>query len=419
MSLRNKTLIVIGLVIGALFIVVYITVSNILLRGFDEVEQQTVGRNVSRVVEAVDNEYAALNSKVGDWAPWDDTYTFVQDRNQAYIDDNLYDSVFANLEINMMLFYNTSEELVYQEGFDLIEGSKVPPPESVQGHLTGNTFLLRHEDTNSNLSGFVLLPENPLMVASQPIVTSDGQGPIQGTMMMTRFLDEAKIQELEDQTRLSITITRLDSENPSAEVDEAMSNLLSSMEQPEEENNLAVFIKPLNNEQIAGYTFLETIYGEPGLLVRVDMARDVFAQGQNSLRALIFSILAVGFVFVILTLVILERLVLARLAHLSADVEQIGVSGDISKRVTLPGQDELSSLAGAINQMLQDLQDSLRREKELRREVKRLRIEIDKVKQQEQVEEIVESDFFRDLQVKARAMRRRREEAEGDAPEGE
>jgi CHASE3 domain sensor protein/HAMP domain-containing protein len=47
------------------------------------------------------------------------------------------------------------------------------------------------------------------------------------------------------------------------------------------------------------------------------------------------------------------------------------------------------------------------REQSLRQEIQQLRIEIDQVKRQEQVSEIVETDFFQDLRAKARRMRRR------------
>jgi CHASE3 domain sensor protein/GAF domain-containing protein len=48
------------------------------------------------------------------------------------------------------------------------------------------------------------------------------------------------------------------------------------------------------------------------------------------------------------------------------------------------------------------------REQSLRQEIRQLRIEIDEVKRQQQVSEIVESDFFQDLQARARAMRGRK-----------
>ena len=49
------------------------------------------------------------------------------------------------------------------------------------------------------------------------------------------------------------------------------------------------------------------------------------------------------------------------------------------------------------------------REEELRQEIAQLKIEIDQSKREEQVEEIVESDFFQDLKAKAQDLRRRRE----------
>lgn len=51
------------------------------------------------------------------------------------------------------------------------------------------------------------------------------------------------------------------------------------------------------------------------------------------------------------------------------------------------------------------------REQSLRQEIQQLRIEIDEVKRQQQVSEIVDTDFFQDLQARARAMRGRRRPA--------
>jgi hypothetical protein len=49
------------------------------------------------------------------------------------------------------------------------------------------------------------------------------------------------------------------------------------------------------------------------------------------------------------------------------------------------------------------------REQILRRQVEELKIEIDEAKRQKQVNEIVESDFFQNVQARAQAMRQRRQ----------
>ncbi len=67
-------------------------------------------------------------------------------------------------------------------------------------------------------------------------------------------------------------------------------------------------------------------------------------------------------------------------------------------------QDELGQLARVFSHMAQEIYV---REKRLKKQVKELRIEIDEVKRQKQVTEIVESDFFQDLTAKANNLRQR------------
>ena len=70
-------------------------------------------------------------------------------------------------------------------------------------------------------------------------------------------------------------------------------------------------------------------------------------------------------------------------------------------------QDELGHLAQMVRKMAQEVRD---RTQKLKAEIQVLRIEVDKQKQKEQVDEIVETDFFRDLQSKAQDVRRQRKE---------
>jgi hypothetical protein len=66
------------------------------------------------------------------------------------------------------------------------------------------------------------------------------------------------------------------------------------------------------------------------------------------------------------------------------------------------GADELGQLARVFSKMAVQVQE---RQKKLKDEVTQLKIEIDEVKRQKQVDEIAGSEFFKDLKDKARAMR--------------
>lgn len=398
MTLRKRTLLIIGLTLAGLFIALYLALSKVLLAGFAQVEDQTARRNAQRALEAFNREVINLETTTGDWAAWTETYNFVQGRNPQYIEDNLLDVTFSNLQLNLMLFVDASGQIVYGKAFDLQNNLEVPLSQSLLNQFAADHLLLQHTHLHSVISGFILLPENPMLVGSRPIVTNDYQGPIQGTLIMGRYLNNNVVEQLANVTRFSLRVHRLDDPQQAAALPP---NLLS---QPD-----AIVIEPLSSEDLAGFVALRDVHGQPGLALQVNMTRPVYAQSQLSLRALIISLLAVGLVFVMLTLILLERLVLARVARLHAGVAEIGAGGDLSQRLSLPGSDELSNLAQAINRMLQDLQNALAREKQLRYEVHQLRIEIDQVKKERQVSEITDSDFFQDLQQKAHKLRQERQ----------
>ena len=128
-----------------------------------------------------------------------------------------------------------------------------------------------------------------------------------------------------------------------------------------------IFVQRLNERFITGYTILKDIYGKPVLLVKVDMPRDIYQQGKLTMHYYSLSLLSVGFVVVIVMLLLLDKLVLSRLIRLNSNVKNIAESGDVSKRVEVEGNDEISSLAKEVNSMLASLEKSQR---EIRRALK-------------------------------------------------
>jgi CRP-like cAMP-binding protein len=75
--------------------------------------------------------------------------------------------------------------------------------------------------------------------------------------------------------------------------------------------------------------------------------------------------------------------------------------------------DELGQLARVFQKMIAEVH---LREQQLRLEVQQLRIEVDEAKRQQQVQEITETDFFHDLQAKARQLRGSQNSSETSLP---
>jgi len=95
------------------------------------------------------------------------------------------------------------------------------------------------------------------------------------------------------------------------------------------------------------------------------------------------------------------------ISSLASSAERIGEGDydqDIADMSVGMGRDELTVLADVFEIMIDKVH---KREQNLRRQVEELRIQIDEKKRGEQVAEIVETEFFRDLRDKARTMRAR------------
>jgi sensor domain CHASE-containing protein len=204
MTLRRKTLTVIGMTFLGLMVILYLVSRNILLDSYAELEEYDTRQDVGQVLSALSVERSELGAVAGDWSEWDDTYAFIEDANNEYIRSNLADRTFTGLRLNLMMFIDTSGRTVFGKAFDLNSEKEAPVPQGLQQHLSTGDLLISHPDTESSVTGLILLPDGPMLIASRPILTSEGEWPIRGTLIMGRYLDAVEIERLAAQTHLSL-----------------------------------------------------------------------------------------------------------------------------------------------------------------------------------------------------------------------
>jgi PAS domain S-box-containing protein len=349
MTLRRRILVIIGATLVALTVGFYAVSSAILLKEFTRLEKGDVIRDVKWVENELTRRSANLNDKLTSWAVWDDTYQFVEDHNQNYIRSHLDDTDFTELQVNFIVFVNRKGQAVWSKGFDVGAHKAIPVPPDFLRLLDGGSQLLRHANADSVHEGMVLLAEGPTWVVSRPIVTSRHTGPIRGSVIFGRFLDGRTVRRIEGAMRLTLSMRRVDDPQLPADFRQARDEI---------HNAGVVRTQAFEDDFISGYTIWNDVFGKPALLLRVDMPREIFANGRETIRYLVVWLLVIGLCFGLAMMVLMERFVLARLSRLIGDVDQIGANSDVGARVTVSGNDELAGLAKAVNKMLGGLQDS-------------------------------------------------------------
>ncbi len=346
MKIHRKTGIVLAVTFLLVVAAVFIASRTILLDSYVKLDEESVHADVQRLNSAVENELSQMKTSSRDWSSWDDTYEFITNRDEDYITANLVDESFLNFSLNLMVFVNSSGEVVYSKAYDLQNEEEVAMPDSFQQHLyPADTALLHLTDPSSTVTGILLLPEGPMLVSSNPILTSADQGPIRGALIWGRYLDETVIDALAAQTLLSLDIiTFADGES--------LTNF-PEIQQPLLEDT--IFVSPLSSESISGYSMMRDIYGEPALILKVDESRTIYQQGLTTVNYFLLLVVAVSLLFSALTYILIDKLILSRLSRLSAMVSDVGKKKGFSARLNLPGNDELSDLAAVMNNTFGEL----------------------------------------------------------------
>ncbi len=347
MSLRRKTFLIIGAIVTSLVVVLYILSQTILLDSYRQLEATNTRRNVERGLNGLADQIKTLAASNADYAWWDDTYNFAVDQNPDYMTTNFVNPIFVNLETNLLVITDANNTIIASKAVNLETGEDMPIPAGLDQYLMPDSPLLNHPDLESNISGIILLPDGPMLISSQSILTSNLTGPSHGSLIFGQFLDDARIATLSDSLRLPISIYLLNDPALPSEVQVAAKNI--NAENP-------IYTQPLSNDEVGGYGIVNDISGQPALILRVNLAREIYQQGQYSVSIFIVVLAVTGIVFAAITVLLLEQTVISRLRGIGNDLETISKEGDLSARLTVSGKDELSRLGVDVNRMLNALE---------------------------------------------------------------
>lgn len=298
---RYKILLIYSLAVTGLIGVLYVACSSIMLSSLSKAEEQDTRQMAKGVLGVFHQTEEDFSARFADWAAWDESYNFIENGNQHYIAASLAPEVLTITKLNLVLYIHSSGRIVFGTGFDYNHKKKTPIPELIRQHLSNDDILLQHFNSKSYRIGIVLLPQGPMLISSRPIVTTQGEGPIRGTIVTGRYLNNDGIEKIARTTRTSLAMYAVNDKNLPPDFKAV---------QPYLTHNEAIVVRPLNEKTIAGYTLLYDIYDKPALLVRVDIPREIYQQGQTGLQYLVRSLLIVGLLFGGTTFWLLNQLLL-------------------------------------------------------------------------------------------------------------
>lgn len=167
---------------------------------------------IERVVKAFEQQVQEISRVNYDYGVWDDTYEYIESRDEEYITSNFVDDTFSSLSLNTILIYDASGELVWGQAYDLDQDEFLPPTAFVSDEqLKQEGTVLNHTQTPITekpikSSGIAIGRLNPILFATVSILPTDANEIPRGTYISIRLVTESLLQELRDFTQQSFRV---------------------------------------------------------------------------------------------------------------------------------------------------------------------------------------------------------------------
>lgn len=348
MSLRSQIASLLIVLSMAFVVTTYGVQVLVVMPAFAALERQGAERDIDRSVDALQRDIEYLSNLANDWASWDDSYQYVQDHNEAFAQGNLVDEAFSNSHINLICILDNSRSIVWGQARDIETLETIDVPDLFAVLQQESCPFIAHRDVEDAKQGVQLTSQGPILIASRPIATTKREGPVRGSMIMGRFLHEAEIVNLSERTHVALDIWPAGQPMPA----EAQRSLAVCSQSGQK------LIEVGDRETLHGYTVLNDLYGQPALLLRVRVPRDVTVQGAVSAYVATGCSIAGGIFTLAATWLVLRWRIVGPLQHLAAHAVRVGQHDDLKARLSFDRSDEIGTLAREFDGMVERLAET-------------------------------------------------------------
>jgi diguanylate cyclase (GGDEF)-like protein len=307
---------------------------------FDVQERAQLEHDTRRSAAMIGTEAAAL-SRVGiNFAVWNDAYEYVRRPSPTFETSNYVPGTFEGLQANLMMYVRLNGQLISARSYGLERHRAENPDAGLVAALTSPALLAGLGDPAAHREGLLtlppdrrltrtdltrtdaekLVPPGTWLVAARPVTTNEGKGPVSGVLILARRIDARTVQQFRTNTQLNLRLQPL---TPTSTA--RPSTARPSTTRSGQMAALQVAVSLHGEERISGQLPLPGLDGRPSLLLEVTNERVSHRLGVVTAWAVLLATGAVMLIFTVATLLLLNVLVLSRLAVYQQRVRRLGL----------------------------------------------------------------------------------------------
>ncbi len=335
MTLSQRTILIIVSTFIALLLILAVTSDIILLKSFSKLERTVLAGDVRKVRKEIDEVYVDLVSSSIDMG------AIVEKNGVSYIKELQMQSLF-NQHIDVVVCFSSSGKVLSAQSVDF---HIQQPNVLTKGYFAqmARALSLMTSTTSGGVKGLIEIDGKPLQLVLRPLSADV-------IILVGRYLDSVEVARISALTAFSIELVPVIQRENRPDIADALSAFEHGVPNP---------FQVIDKGQIAGYSLVKDLFGQPVLVARIVEQRLLYEQGKAAITYVVLSLFLAGGVFCCLMLFFIKGSILKRIEILGLTVKKISSQRSMSSRLPVAKEnDELNDLALAINNMMDSLESA-------------------------------------------------------------
>ena len=241
----------------------------------------------------------------------------------------------VNLDLNLMAFYDLEGALLWGQLLESGETADLAGLGVFEEGSPRTAQLISHSSIDAEISGLIQTNMGPMLISSMPILQTGEVGPIGGTLVMARFLDESRVWRLSEQTEVDFSAVSV------ADVEVDYRRPLVALSNREGDT----VYHETTERSIFSYGLLRDVFGDPIIILEARTPKEISALGRQTVNGTLLFLSLAGIITAVVAWVMLRKVVVGPLEGLARHIVGIRQSGDLSQRLNEPRSDEIGAVA--------------------------------------------------------------------------
>ena len=214
------------------------------------VEVQALQQEVTYVSAAIGEKQNELLAKARDWATWDDSYNFINNPSQAFVNASLDYNMLRTNKINYLFYMRNDGNSVFERTIDDAGRIDVAVPQELLDLLSPRV-IKTYSNQDGTICGLLKTVTGVVVVAVCPIHRTNGTGISPGWVIFGDAVNSNYLSGIESLKYINIEPT-----------DKSFTQIVeqSGKDVAVKVGSNDVIVPPSTNGEVAGYIVVRDIY---------------------------------------------------------------------------------------------------------------------------------------------------------------